>query len=207
MLRLAVEWGKLEKVPPKVELLSGERRRDRVLTSDEERDYFRAAQMLGEDIENAYSRALEGIRAMRGQEPIKPGRPVPPPRSHRVADRLRTQTRRSLPSALGRTARRRSTRRIWEDRKRPPPRSSDGTSLGAARNAAIVRKLRTGILVSHCERPRREVHAQEATQARLPTRKGSAFHALHIPSQLPDALGSAHGPVHAHLPCRPATSV
>lgn len=75
MLRLAVEWGKLEKVPPKVELLSGERRRDRVLTSDEEQKYFRAAQIIGEDIENAYARALEGIRAMRGQEPIKPEDP------------------------------------------------------------------------------------------------------------------------------------
>jgi len=75
MFRLAVEWDKLEKVPPKVELLSGERRRDRVLTSDEEHEYFRAAQIIGEDIENAYSRALEGIRAMRGQEPIKPEDP------------------------------------------------------------------------------------------------------------------------------------
>jgi site-specific recombinase XerD len=57
MLRVAVEWGKLEKVLPKVELLSGERRRDRVLTSDEEREYFRAAQMIGEDIETAHCRA------------------------------------------------------------------------------------------------------------------------------------------------------
>ncbi len=75
MLRLAVEWSKLERVPPKVELLPGERRRDRVLTHEEEREYFRAAQMIGEEIENAYSRALEGIRAMRGQEPIRPEDP------------------------------------------------------------------------------------------------------------------------------------
>jgi hypothetical protein len=59
-----------------VELLPGERRRDRVLTHAEEREYFRAAQVIGEDIENAYRSASEGIRAMRGQQPIKPGRSV-----------------------------------------------------------------------------------------------------------------------------------
>jgi hypothetical protein len=48
MKRLAVEWGKLEKVPPEIELLSGERRRDSVLTSDEDQEYLRAAQMIGE---------------------------------------------------------------------------------------------------------------------------------------------------------------
>lgn len=50
MLRLAVEQGKVENVPPKIELLSGEPRRDRVLTFDEEREYFRATQMVGEQV-------------------------------------------------------------------------------------------------------------------------------------------------------------
>jgi hypothetical protein len=50
MLRLAVERGKVENVPPKIELLSGEPRRDRVLTFDEEREYFRATQMVGEQV-------------------------------------------------------------------------------------------------------------------------------------------------------------
>jgi hypothetical protein len=57
MFRLAVDWDKLEKVPPKVELRSGQPRRNRVLTSDEEREYFRAAQMIGEDIEDGCRRA------------------------------------------------------------------------------------------------------------------------------------------------------
>jgi hypothetical protein len=62
MLRLAVEWGKLEKVPPKVQLLPGEHHRDRILTAVKEADYLRAAQSIGEEIERAYRRA-PGTRA------------------------------------------------------------------------------------------------------------------------------------------------
>ena len=100
MLRLAIEWSKLERVPPKVELLRGERRRDRVLTHDEEREYFRAAQMIGEEIENVYSRALEGIAAIRGQEPIKPEDPFLLSDLAALLIRLRPQARRSLSAPL-----------------------------------------------------------------------------------------------------------
>jgi len=76
MLRLAVEWGKVEKAPPKVEMLPGENHRDRVLSADEEARYLDAASAIGEDIQECYRRALEGIRAtMRGQQPTKPEDP------------------------------------------------------------------------------------------------------------------------------------
>ncbi len=43
MLKLAVEWGKAEKRLPKVEMLSGENHRERVLSPDEENRYLAAA--------------------------------------------------------------------------------------------------------------------------------------------------------------------
>jgi integrase len=76
MLKLAVEWGKVDRVLPKVEMLPGERHRERVLTQDEERRYLDACAVLGDSILEAYCRALEGIRAtQRGEQPIKPEDP------------------------------------------------------------------------------------------------------------------------------------
>jgi integrase len=76
MLKLAVEWGKVEKVLPRVEMLPGENHRDRVLSADEEARYLEAATTIGEGIERAYQRALEGIRATkRGKQPIRPEDP------------------------------------------------------------------------------------------------------------------------------------
>lgn len=76
MLRLAVEWGKTEKAAPRISLLPGERRRERVLSLTEEAAYLKAAQAIGEGILRSYEDALEGIRAtQRGQEPIKPEDP------------------------------------------------------------------------------------------------------------------------------------
>jgi hypothetical protein len=45
VLRLAVEWGALESAP-KIELLTGERRRERVMTCEEESRYLAAASPL-----------------------------------------------------------------------------------------------------------------------------------------------------------------
>jgi len=45
VLRLAVEWGALESAP-KIELLTGERRRERVVTREEESRYLTAASPL-----------------------------------------------------------------------------------------------------------------------------------------------------------------
>jgi integrase len=76
MLKLATEWGKVEKALPKVEMLPGENHRDRVLSPEEESRYLDAARMIGEDIVRSYERALEGIRAtVRREEPIKPHDP------------------------------------------------------------------------------------------------------------------------------------
>jgi hypothetical protein len=47
MLRLSLEWGKTEKVPPKIQMLPGENERDRVLTDDEENRYLTAAAKVG----------------------------------------------------------------------------------------------------------------------------------------------------------------
>jgi integrase len=76
MLRLAVEWGKVEKVPPRISLLPGEHRRDRVLSPAEETAYLAAATQIGNSILESYSRALDGIRAtQRGQIPQEPTDP------------------------------------------------------------------------------------------------------------------------------------
>jgi integrase len=75
ILRLSLEWGKIEKVPPKVQMLPGENERDRVLTDDEEARYLAAAAQVGANIEEAYRRALKGIRAHKGQTPSKPDDP------------------------------------------------------------------------------------------------------------------------------------
>jgi hypothetical protein len=76
MLRLAVDWGKAEKAAPRISLLPGERRRERVLSGTEEAGYLKAAQAIGHSILERYSRALDGIRAaQRGRQPIKPEDP------------------------------------------------------------------------------------------------------------------------------------
>jgi integrase len=76
MLRLAVEWGKVEKAAPRVSLLPGERRRERVLAPAEEAAYLKATHQIGNGILEAYQRALEGIRATaRGEQPNKPEDP------------------------------------------------------------------------------------------------------------------------------------
>jgi integrase len=75
MLTLAVEWGTLEGNPPKVEMLSGENHRERVLSHDDESLYLSATMDVAEDLERRYQRALHGLRAVRGNVPIKPEEP------------------------------------------------------------------------------------------------------------------------------------
>jgi integrase len=73
MFHLAQEWGRVATVLPRVRMLPGERQRERVLTDEEEQKFFDAATNLGRDLEGAYSRALEGIRAAkRGEQPRRP---------------------------------------------------------------------------------------------------------------------------------------
>lgn len=76
MLKLAAEWGRVDKVLPRVSMLPGQKRRERVLSTKEEQKYFDAANAIGDGLLEAYERALTGIRATkRGEEPIKPQDP------------------------------------------------------------------------------------------------------------------------------------
>jgi integrase len=76
IFKLAVQWGKVDKSLPQVSMLPGEKRRERVLTPEEEAAYFQSANSIGDSIITAYERALKGIRAtQRGEEPIKPTDP------------------------------------------------------------------------------------------------------------------------------------
>lgn len=50
MIHLAQEWGKVEKVLPRVRMLSGERHRERVLTGAEEKRYLDEAEPLLRDV-------------------------------------------------------------------------------------------------------------------------------------------------------------
>lgn len=73
MFHLAVEWGKVKTLLPKIKLLPGENHRERVLSLEEESEYLRAARAVGDKIEAAYQKALTGIRAVqRGQQPRRP---------------------------------------------------------------------------------------------------------------------------------------
>jgi integrase len=69
MFRLATEWGKVDRVLPKVSMLPGENHRELVLSSGDEDRYLHAAAALGAEIEAAYQRALTGIKAQRGKAP------------------------------------------------------------------------------------------------------------------------------------------
>ncbi len=75
-LNLAVEWERVEKLPVKISLVTGERRRERVLSEDEEAVYLQAARNIGDETMRAYEKALQGIRATeRGEQPKKPEDP------------------------------------------------------------------------------------------------------------------------------------
>lgn len=70
---LAMEWGKVSTILPRVRMLAGENRRERVLTAAEEAKYLEAATALGNELTEDYKRALDGIRAVkRGQQPRQP---------------------------------------------------------------------------------------------------------------------------------------
>ena len=76
MFHLAMEWATTEKALPKVRMLPGETRRERVLSDEEEKRYFAAAQAVGDQIVGAHQRALHGIRAtQRGESPQQPRDP------------------------------------------------------------------------------------------------------------------------------------
>jgi len=67
MLKLAQQWTKVEAISTKVEMLPGENHRERVLDADEEARYLKATEAVAETLEEAYRRAVHGLRALRGQ--------------------------------------------------------------------------------------------------------------------------------------------
>ena len=76
VFKLAQEWERTSRVLPMIRLLPGEKRRERVLSYQEETAYLKAAQEVGDAILEAYTEALGGVRAtQRGQEPITPKDP------------------------------------------------------------------------------------------------------------------------------------
>lgn len=58
IFKLAEEWNETEKRLPRVEMLGGERHRDRVLSLEEEERYLEGATAVGMQIQDAYLRAL-----------------------------------------------------------------------------------------------------------------------------------------------------
>lgn len=76
MLRLAFEWGLLDKPGLRIQMLPGENQCDRVLAGEEETKYLKATASVGESILAADARTLDGIRAqMRGEIPDEPSDP------------------------------------------------------------------------------------------------------------------------------------
>ncbi len=74
--RLALEWGKAERIPAKISLVPGERRRERVLSDSEDAAYIMAATAVGDSLLQDYEKALTGIRAtQRGEQPTRPDDP------------------------------------------------------------------------------------------------------------------------------------
>ena len=74
--KLAMEWERVEKAMPIVRLQPGEKRRERVLTPQEEKAYLAAALGIGNGILTSYTAALEGIRAvLRAEIPLTPRDP------------------------------------------------------------------------------------------------------------------------------------
>ena len=73
ILQLAQEWGRIITPLPRIRMLPGARRRERVLANEEERKYLDAATALGFRLNQDYNAALGGIRAVRrGEQPRKP---------------------------------------------------------------------------------------------------------------------------------------
>jgi integrase len=76
VLLVAAEWGRIDRVPVKIQMQPGENRRERILSHDEENAYLKAAAAIGDSILEAYEKAQRGIRAaQRGEQPRKPEDP------------------------------------------------------------------------------------------------------------------------------------
>lgn len=195
MLRLTVEWGKSEKAAPRILLLPGERRRERVLSPREEAAYLKATQQIGEGILEDYARALEGLRATaRGEQPIKPEDPyllrdvatvlldcgLPPEECYHLRwEHVRDN---ALHIPFGKTA---NARR----------------SIPLPKRAAVLLDMRKPVAATEWvyPAPTKSGHIEQST---LTKRHGKTCDLTgierlpHFSPHVPDALGVAHGPVH-----------
>jgi hypothetical protein len=132
ILRLSLEWGKIEKVPPKVQMLPGENERDRVLTDDEEGRYLLAAAQVGAGIEEAYRRALTGIRAHKGETPIKPEDPYLFRDVTTILIDCGLRPEESFRLRWRKRSRRRFARPLWKDGECAQKRAAHASPSGSA---------------------------------------------------------------------------
>ncbi len=176
MLKFAMEWGKVDKALPKVEMLPGENHRDRVLTDGRRGRYLEAATAIGEAIQEAYQRALMGIRAtMRGKQPIKPEDPfllrdvatvlldcgLRPEECFRLSwEHVRDD---ALHVPFGKT----------ENARRDNPTHAEGRGVDGDA-AGTRRQWRMGLSRADPKRAHREIHSEEATSEGVQAREGCA---------------------------------
>jgi integrase len=196
MFHLAQEWHKVTTVLPRVKLLSGENRRERVLTHEEETAYLNAAAAIGNELTEDYQRALTGIRAVqRGQQPRTPDAfllrdvaailvdcALRPEECFRLrwADNIRDGAI-EIHTGKGRGSRRRIPARAWDSRNAPGRWSSGWL----------------GIPCGHKVRAHGSVHDQEATRTSACRQRSGSVRPLHAPTHLHYPVGQAHRPVHA----------
>ena len=118
MLQLAVEWGKVEKAAPRISLLPGEKRRERVLSPTEEAAYLKATQQIGESILESYGARLKASGQPRGGN-SRSG--LTDPFLLRDVTTIlidRGSARRMLSASLGARQGRRCPHPLWEDGER-----------------------------------------------------------------------------------------
>jgi integrase len=204
MLQLASERHKVEKALPKVEMLPGENRRDRVLNEDEEARYLDAATEIGEDIQVSYRRAFAGTRAtVRGEKLRQPEDPFLLRDSATVLidcglrpqECFRLRWEHSWGGAVHIP--------FWQNGKRAANDSLNAQDGRATRNAASGEIFRVGLSCTDGQWAYREIQFEKAASEAVQTGAGSEFPALYVPPSLLDAVGWLHGPVHAWISCRP----
>ena len=196
MFRLGVEWGKIDKTPTRITLLPGERRRERVLSHQEETEYLNAAREIGEAAIAAYERALHGIRAVkRNRPPTKPADPfllrdaatvlldcgLRPDECYRLRwDEYREG---NLHIARGKTA----------NARRTVPLSDRGAALLEMATGDNGRRL--DLSRPNAKRTYRAFKPEETACEGLQVGEVRTRSVVHVPPYLPDAVGGVHGPL------------
>ena len=200
MQRLAMEWGKVEKALPKVEMLPGENQRDRVLTADEETRYLEATTVVGEAIEKAYWSALKGIRASaRGEQPIRPADPFLLRDVVTVLLDCGMRPDECFRLRWGKRARRSSSRPVRKDDKRATHNPTHTAGCGVDRNAAYCRQRSLGFCGAHAKRSHGEIYVEETASEGVSAREGCSVLSVHVPAHMSYAMGGVHGPLHTGI--------